>query len=161
VELSTRSIVGIILWWAEGTKSRRDKRWKNARSYPIELTNTNPAVIKVFLDFLTEDLSIPRDRIHVQLQIHEGDNQKELEDFWIRLTGIKIEQFNKTIVRPIGRKIGKSRGTCKVRFVDKATYIRLETILHDVLAGMYVNPAEVLKTLPHYEFVFQSVKIMQ
>jgi hypothetical protein len=53
---SKRELIAITLWWAEGTKSRRDTRWKNAVSYPIEVTNTNPAIIKIFIDFLREDL---------------------------------------------------------------------------------------------------------
>jgi len=154
MKLSNREIVGIILWWAEGTKSRRDKRWKNARSYPIELTNTNPSVIKIFVDFLREDLRILPERVSVQIQIHEGDNQAELEEFWAGVTGVSRQRFNKTIVRPVGRKVGKSKGTCKVRFADKATYMQLEQILSQVLFDLYGKPDEALKTLPHYEFVF-------
>jgi len=160
MKLSRRSIVGVILWWAEGTKSRRDKRWKSARSYPVELTNTNPAVIKVFVDFLREDLRISPERIHVQLQIHEGDDKTELEKYWSEITGVSTQRFNKTIVRPIGRKVGKSKGTCKVRFADKATYMKLEQLLGQVLIELYDKPNEMLQTLPHYEFVFQSVKIV-
>jgi hypothetical protein len=120
----------------------------------VELTNTNPAVIKVFVDFLREDLHIPIHRIHVQLQIHEGDDKAELEQFWSDITGISRMQFNKTIIRPVGRKVGKSKGTCKVRFADKATYRKLEQLLSLVLAELYDNPDEVLQTLPHYESVF-------
>ena len=123
---SSREIVGISLWWAEGTKSRLDKRWKLARSYPIEVTNTDPKIIKLFLLFLEHDIGIPRDRIRVQIQVHEGDDKAALELYWSEITGVPITKFNKTIVRPVGRKIGKTRGTCKVRFADKQTYLKLE-----------------------------------
>src|SRR5680860_1554754 len=115
-KLKTCEIVGIILWWAEGTKSRRDKRWKTARTYPIEITNTNPEIIKFFLEFLRKDLRVDTKRIYVQIQIHQGDNQEDLERFWTKVTRIPKENFQKTIVRPTGNKIGKSNGTCKVRF---------------------------------------------
>ena len=151
--LTSRQIVGIILWWAEGTKSRRDKRWKNARSYPVELTNTNPAIIKIFVDFLRHDLAVPEDKIHVQLQIHLGDNQVELEKYWSEVTDVSLGRFNKTIVRPVGNKVGKSNGTCKVRFADKKTYLELELLLRKVLSELYLKPEEILKTLPHYEFI--------
>ena len=148
VKLTTREIVGIILWWGEGTKSRRDKRWKNARSYPIEMTNTNPRMIKIFLDFLRYDLHVDETRVRLQLQIHEGDDQRFLEDYWSGITNIPRERLNKTIIRPVGKKVGKSRGTCKIRLADKALYLRLENLLQKTLDEMYDNPKEVLKLLP-------------
>lgn len=153
MKLTSREIVGIILWWAEGTKSRRDKRWKNARSYPIEITNTNPAIIKIFLDFLRGDVKVDEQRLRLQLQIHEGDNQEELERYWQNITNIQRISFNKTIVRPVGNKIGKSKGTCKIRFADKQTYLRLEELLNKTLGEIYKNPNEELKTLKHYQFI--------
>jgi hypothetical protein len=144
--------MGIIIWWAEGTKSRRDKRWVNARSYPIEVTNTNPAIIKIFLDFLINDMNINASRISVQLQIHLGDDQKGLEQYWESVTGISRNKFNKTIVRPVGNKIGKSKGTCKVRFADKNTYVELEKRLLQVLSDTYLHPNKILKHIPDYEF---------
>ena len=145
-------IVGVILWWGEGTKSRRDKRWKNARSYPIEFTNTNPIMIKVFLDFLREVVHIEETRLRVQIQIHEGDDQERLEAFWSELTQIPRSQFNKTIVRPVGKKVGKSNGTCKIRFVSKEVYLQIEGMLKKALIDTFGKlPSE--HSLPHYEFL--------
>ncbi|MCA9328443.1 hypothetical protein KC950_01905 [Candidatus Saccharibacteria bacterium] len=142
---SKREIIGIILWWAEGTKSRRDIRWKNAVSYPVEITNTNPAIIKLFVDFLRKDVGIPKQRFRLQIQIHEGDDKLGLEKYWQHVTGIPRHQFNKTIVRPVGKKVGKSNGTCKVRFADKSTYKKLELKLIEVLDGVYNAPEPVLR----------------
>lgn len=136
--------VAITLWWAEGSKSRRDVRWKSAVNYPVEVTNTNPAIIRLFLDFLRKGLEIDESRIRVQIQIHEGDNKLELEKYWSNITGIPRDNFNKTIVRPIGNKAGKTKGTCKVRFSDKQTYLKLKQILIETLEGIYDKPKEVL-----------------
>ena len=135
MEITTRTAVGISLWWAEGSKSRRDPRWKNAMTYPIEITNTDGKIITVFLDFLRKDIGVNEHQLKLQIQIHEGDNKKELENYWSNLTGIPKERFNKTIVRPVGNKVGKSKGTCKIRFSDKATYNKLQTCLDKVLTG--------------------------
>ena len=133
---SKRQLVGITIWWAEGTKSRRDKRWKTAASFPIEVTNTDPNVIQLFLLFLRHDIQIDEKKLRVQIQIHEGDNQIELEKFWSDITGVSKIYFHQTIVRPIGNKPGKTKGTCKVRFSDKATYLQLEALWRDVVAGV-------------------------
>lgn len=140
-----REIVGIVLWWAEGTKSRRDTRWKNAVSYPIEITNTSPAIIKIFTDFLTIDLSVPREKLRVQIQIHQGDNQNALEEYWMNIVGVQRSQLNKTIIRPVGNKVGKSNGTCKVRFADKAIYKLLEQKLANCLRNIYEQYDSVLQ----------------
>lgn len=153
-------MTGIMLWWAEGTKSRPDKRWKLARSYPIELTNTNAAIIKVFVDFLRIELKVPNEKLRVQLQIHEGDNQKDLERYWAEITGVDKANFNKTIVRPKGNKVGKSKGTCKIRFADKQRYLELESLLNDALSEIYDEPQETLKRSGYYEKLIQSVNIV-
>lgn len=154
-------LVGTILWWAEGTKSRLDKRWKHTRSFPVELTNTNPIVIKMFADYLREVIGVSNNKLRIQVQIHEGDERSKLEKYWSDISGVPLSQFNKTIVRPKGKKIGKTRGTCKIRFADKEIYEILEKKLVAVIDEIYPNPKQRVKMLPHYEFVFSSVKIIE
>jgi hypothetical protein len=129
---STRQIIGAILWWAEGTKAYKDKRTKNSWVYAVDVTNTNPHIIQLFLEFLREDIKIDEVRLKLQLQIHQGDNQDEIEAYWSEITKIPKSRFNKTIVRPQGNKIGKSKGTCKIRYCDKETYLKLDTLLQNI-----------------------------
>ena len=126
--------VGAILWWAEGSKSRRDKRWKRAVSYPIEITNTNPEIIRLFVKYVTEEVGIPKEKLKVQIQIHENDSQAELEAYWSEITGIPLSMFNKTIIRKVGNKPGKTRGTCKIRCYSKEYYGRILSDLQSVLS---------------------------
>lgn len=135
IDLSLREIVGLTLWWTEGTKKRRDLRWENLWIYPVEITNTDPRMIEIFLDFLRNDIKIDEKRLKLQLQIHEGDDQKELEKFWLSVTKIPFDRFNKTIVRPKGNKVGKTKGTCKIRYNSKETYLRLEKMLNRSILG--------------------------
>ena len=106
--MDKRTLISLIIWWCEGTKARRDKRWKNAINCPIEVTNINPVIIKLFIDFLRKDLGIANSALKAQLQIHKSDNKLELEQFWTEISGIPLSQFNKTIIRETGNKIGKS-----------------------------------------------------
>ncbi|MBI4036903.1 hypothetical protein HY385_00570 [Candidatus Daviesbacteria bacterium] len=124
--------VCLTIWWTEGTKVRIDKRWKNTFNYSVEVTNTDHVIIKMFLKYLRERLDVRNGKIKLQLQIHEGDNQENLEKFWETETGIPRSQFNKTIVRPIGNKIGKSKGTCKARVYDKKLYLKMADLLENL-----------------------------
>ena len=125
----------LTLWWTEGTKIRRNKRW-NSFIYSIEITNTDPEIITTFLKYLRGKIGVQNERIKLQLQIHEGDNQEELEMFWENITNIPRVQFNKTIIRPVGNKIGKSRGTCKIRIHDKRLFLKLTEQLDLLKRGL-------------------------
>jgi len=131
IKIST--VVGVVLWWAEGSKSRRDKRWKNAVTYPMEMTSTDPLAVKLFLKLVREDFEVEEKRIKQQIQIHENDDREYLEEYWSKITKIPKTRFNRTIVRPQGNKVGKSRGTCKIRFNDKVIYLKARDILKRVL----------------------------
>ena len=128
--------VALTIWWCEGTKARKDKRWKNSYSRAIEVTNTNPMIIAIFLDYLRNNLNIPNEKIHGQVQIHEGDNRKEIELFWSQISNIPILQFNKTIIRKKGNKSGKTKGTFKIRVYDKKAFEQLEKLLELELEGI-------------------------
>ena len=89
-----RQIVGSILWWAEGTKSRKDKRWKKAVTYPVEITNTNPKIIQAFLNFLRKDIGIDVKKLKIQIQIHEDNDRIKCEIYWSEITNISLKRFN-------------------------------------------------------------------
>lgn len=131
--MNLRQIVALVIWWCEGTKPRKDKRWKNSYSYSVEVINSNPRIIRIFLDFLRQDLKVQNSRIKGQIQIHEGDNQAEIERYWARITGLSTNQFDKTIIRKRGNKPGKNKGTFKVRLYNKEVYKKLSFLLEDAL----------------------------
>lgn len=134
--MKLRKLIALIIWWCEGTKPRKDKRWKNSILTPIEITNSDPKIIKIFLDFLIKDLNYPIRKIKGQLQIHEGDNKEAYEVFWANITGIPLNQFNKTIIRNKGNKPNKNKGTFKIRLYDKILYTKLKLMLDDYLKNM-------------------------
>lgn len=133
MKYSLRQIIGLIIWWTEGTKAYKRKEYKNTWVYNIDVTNTNSEIIELFLNFLRNDVGLDESRLKLQLQIHDGDNQEEIEKFWSKLTKIPRNRFTKTIIRPTGNKIGKSKGTCKIRYSDKQKYLVLDSLLKDLL----------------------------
>jgi len=129
---SLRKIIGPIIWWTEGTRPRLDSR-SNIRINTIDVTNTNPKIIKIFLEFFRKDIKIDENRLKLQLQIHEGDDKLKMENYWSELTKIPKNRFNKTIIRPVGNKIGKSMGTCKIRYTDKKTLDKIINLLNNLI----------------------------
>lgn len=140
--VNTKKTIALTLWWCEGTKLRRDKRWKNAYLYPIEITNTDPKIIKIFTDFLREDLKVSESRLRGQIQVHEGDNLKKIENFWSSYLGLPKQQFNKTIIRPKGNRFRNNNGTFKLRTYDKKLYLKLQALLENELKIFSTNVSE-------------------
>ena len=128
--MELNDIVAITSWWCEGSKARRDYRWKNSYLYPIEVTNTDPKIIKAFLNLLQKRFNLPLSKIKGQLQIHIGDDKTKLENFWSNQTGIPVAQFNKTIIRKNGLRRKKSTGTFKVRVYNKELFFKLSDLLN-------------------------------
>ncbi len=134
--LKKKRSVALIIWWCEGTKIRKEKRWKNSYIKAVEVTNCNPEIIKVFVNFLIEQVDVPISKIKAQVQIHEGDDINQVEGFWESETGIPRQQFNKTIVRKVGNKPGKNMGTFKVRVYGSGIFDKLSLMLKKELKGI-------------------------
>lgn len=137
--MDKRDLVALIIWWCEGTKLRRDKRWKSAYIYSIEVINSDHKIIKIFADFLRKRLKVTEDKIKWQVQIHEGDNKDDIENFWIREIGLTRKQQNKTIIRKIGNKPGKNKGTFKLRIHDKELFLRIKSMLDKQLKEIFAG----------------------
>jgi hypothetical protein len=127
--IAKHQTIALIIWLCEGTKPRQSKIWKNTYYMPVEVINCDSKIIKIFADFLRIQMKVPNYRLRGQIQIHEGDNKEEIENFWEKETGIPKSQFNKTIIRPKGNKPNKNKGTFKLRLYDKPLYEKLLDLL--------------------------------
>lgn len=131
---SDLELAGVILYKCEGTRLRRDLRSPNGKTYyyAIEFTNSDPVLIKIFLQFLKKILKIQNIRLRCELFIYEDHDKKLLEKFWSKETMIPLNQFHKTILlkakRPSKYK-PNPLGTCKIRLVSKEDFFRLNEII--------------------------------
>ncbi len=127
-------IAGALLYECEGTKLRKDPRYKNTYIYAIEFTNSNPVLVSLFLRFMQEELEIGIKEIKGQLFLYpDMDVQKVIRE-WSRRTGIPRSQFQKIIM--LKTKVSKFKpnplGTFKVRFSGKEKFLKLSSIVEKV-----------------------------
>lgn len=108
-------LAGLFLYWGEGSKSQ-----------PTELTvsNTDPSVIKFFINWLIKSLSVPKNKIKIQLHLYKDMDIKKEIQFWSKTLKIPLNQFTKPYVKKtssirINHKGGFGHGTCNAR-VDGA-----------------------------------------
>jgi len=60
-------IIALIIWWCEGTKPRQSKLWKNTIYKPIEVINSDYRIVKIFTDFLRNEMKVPNKKLHGQI----------------------------------------------------------------------------------------------
>ena len=91
--------MGIGLYWGEGTKS--DKM-------SVRLGNTDPKLIKKFIEFLVKICGIRQEKLRFGLQIFSDMSPKNALGFWQNELGTPASQFQKVIVTP-ARGLGTYR----------------------------------------------------
>ncbi|MBU0458100.1 helix-turn-helix domain-containing protein [Patescibacteria group bacterium] len=85
--------LGLGLYWGEGTK---------ASKHSVRLGNTDPDLIKIFMDFLIILYGVKRKDFRFGLQIFTDIDEEKALDFWTKKLRIPREQFGKVIVTKSG-----------------------------------------------------------
>jgi len=83
--------LGLGLYWGEGTK---------ADKYSVRLGNSDPALIKYFIQFLLKIYDINKKDFKFGLQLFNDSNPDEMLNFWTRYLGVNKEQFQKVVITP-------------------------------------------------------------
>lgn len=105
-------ISGIMLYWGEGAKTENT----------VKFANSDPEMIKVFLNFLRKICGVQEERLKALIHIYPDHNEKELKLFWSKLTNIPTERFYRSHVHEgrVGTYKNKSRwGTIAINYSDK------------------------------------------
>lgn len=128
----------IAAYWGEG-----DKLSKNQ----VRMTNTDPAMLKIFVVFLETLCDIPREKMRLALFTYSDLSEKTCKRYWSRQLGLK--NFHKTQVLP-GRHETRRlpHGVCTV--VVSNSYLKKKiSVWIDHLPEMVLNtvPRARSKTL--------------
>ncbi len=114
---------GIMLYWAEGGKSL-GKYWS------VDLANSDPEMVRIFLNFLRKICVIDESRLRVQLYCYSNQDIEKLKEYWYKITNIPISQFIKPYVRQDFRVEQKDRmkyGLVHIRYNDKKLLYKIES----------------------------------
>lgn len=126
--------LGVGLYWGEGNKRNK---------LSVRLGNTDPRLIKKFIQFLTEVYLIKTSKLRFWLQIFGDMSEKQALCFWINELNVKRSQFSKTTVTPsggVGTYREKSKyGVLSVYFHNKK--------LRDSIVGVVENIDGVLSCM--------------
>lgn len=87
-ELDDKSllIIGIIIYWAEGTKSEKCNQG-------LSFSNSDPVMIAYFVKFLKESLNIEAEKITGGIHIYPDSDIEQARKYWSKVTSIPKEKF--------------------------------------------------------------------
>jgi hypothetical protein len=100
-------VAGVVLYWAEGSKTRSD----------LSIVNADPAALRLFIGWVRCYLDRRAD-FCLSLHLHEGNNESAAKAYWRHATTLTDAPFTKTFIKPRGtghRKNHLPHGVCRVR----------------------------------------------
>lgn len=100
-------LAGTVLYWAEGSKTKRI----------LEMVNTDPRTLELFIQWVREFHDRNASFV-LSLHLHEGNNEPEAMSFWREAVGLPDARFTKTFIKPAGtghRKNKLACGVCRVQ----------------------------------------------
>lgn len=128
-ELTRKDKIIIIgcLYWAEGNKK------------DFSLSNTDPVLIKTFIEYLSE-IGVKKNDLRVTVRVYEDIDIKKACKFWARVVGISADKIrNVNILR--GKKKGKLKyGMCRIRVVKGAYFLKLLKAVKDIIGENVIAP---------------------
>src|SRR3989344_6763344 len=95
--------LGLGLYWGEGNKANKNT---------VRLGNSDPVLMKKFIEFLVKFFQIDRNDLRFHLHLFSDINIREAQDYWVKKLNIKKEQFYKPIVS-ISGSLGTYRNKSK------------------------------------------------
>ena len=123
----TNFILGIGLYWAEGSK----------RTSSFQFMNSDPQMIKFMLYWVEKNLKVSKDSIFLRIHTHEDFKSEKYEDFWQEITKIDTKQFRKTVYKPnqhgIFKKNPKYKGCVRIEVGGGMKTLRIMLSLKECL----------------------------
>ncbi|ARF73016.1 hypothetical protein B7C62_12620 [Kitasatospora albolonga] len=129
-------LVGVSLYWAEGSKSKPYRTQER-----VTFVNSDPGMIEVFLAWLRL-LGVDDEHLRFHILIHETADVAGAERFWADLTGAGPAAFGKTSLKRHSPKTNRKnlgenyRGCLAVRVLKSAElYRRIEGSWYGIVLG--------------------------
>lgn len=125
-------LTGLFLYWGEGDKASRHR---------IGIYNTDPAMIKFGLLWLTKSLKIPKEKVRIHLHLYSDMNVENEISFWQTELKVQRNQFTKPYIKKTLRESidhkGFGHGTCSLTVSDTETKDRLMMTLQSILDTLF------------------------
>ena len=109
-----------FLYWGEGSKNTNS----------LIFTNSDPLMIKSFLKLLRASFKLDERKFRGLVHVHEYHDEKEIKNYWSKITNIPLSQFSKSYLKPhTGKNIKKGyKGTISISYYDYKIALELSFV---------------------------------
>lgn len=110
---------GLSLYWAEGDKNSNER---------VKFTNSDEKMIKLMMRWFREVCLVPNDKFRVALHAHSLHVEKDLLNYWSKITKVPLGQFNKVYIKNTSlgqRKNILYNGTCAIVVSNKELFRKI------------------------------------
>ena len=123
-------LVGLALYWGEGSKGDRDRR--------VEFCNSDATMIQLLVKWLIVCFKVNKGDLRLVVGINQihAFREKEVKDYWSNILDIPIKQFRKSSFKKVKSKkiydnLDRHFGTLTIR-VAKSTnlYYKIMGLIH-------------------------------
>lgn len=111
-------LAGLMLYWAEGHKSNH-----------VGITNSDPNIIEFMMEWFRRYCCVDNSRFKPRLNLHSGQDEDEIKEFWSNVIKLPKEQFGKSYIKKEGtghRKNILYKGTLQINICSS-------DLLHKIL----------------------------
>ncbi len=137
-------IAGMMLYWGEGDKTPKRN---------LKLSNSDPELIKLYVEFLTRACGVPMARISAHVLIYPDHEEMVTKAFWSRFSGIPSQNFTKCVTIQGRHKVRRlTWGVCIVTV--SSTYLK-----EKVLTWVKLLPKELMDAR-YYEKIAPEAAIV-
>jgi hypothetical protein len=113
------------LYWGEGGK--RD----------FNFTNSDPVMIKIFVNWLEKILKINSNDLRVSIRIYEDLDKEKSLNYWSKIIGIPVNKFASVNILK-GKKLGKLEyGLCRIRIKKGGSMLKYLIALEKRVSEVY------------------------
>lgn len=102
-------LMGTVLYWAEGAK---EKEYRPGSG--VEFTNSDPALVHLFLKWIQEVCGVERERIVFAIYLHEShrDSLEKVRTFWAGQTCFPLQEFERVYFKSNKPTSRRNIGRC-------------------------------------------------
>ncbi len=124
-------MVGVALYWAEGVKEKEYRP-----SVRVDFANSDPLMVEIFMKWIRTFADIPDSDIKIIIHLHINHKHriKELENYWLQVTGLQYSNLGSTLYKKHNPKT-KRKKTGETYKGLVAIRIKRSTILNRRIQG--------------------------
>lgn len=121
-------IICSLLYECEGSK----------RQSKLTFSNSDPALVRFYLSLLRRGFNIKETKLKALIHLHEYHDDTTQKLFWSRVTGIPVNQFHKSYLKP---HTGKNKregypGCIHITYSDRWLRFEINTIIKYIIQNV-------------------------